>query len=94
MRLATARRPPRLPMALKAAHTVYCSNFDLALLDAYTHTAIREHLTHAEWNVKNVYIMNSKKSFKIEFTTTKEARKFVASKTTSIGGIQLPQNTK
>ena len=81
-------------MALKAARTVYCSNFDLALFDAYTHTAIKEHLIHAKWNVNNVYIMNSKKSFKIEFKTTKEARKFIDSKNTSIGGIQLHQNTK
>ena len=85
---------PKLPMALKAARTVYCSNFDLALFDAYTHTAIKEHLIHAKWNVNNVYIMNSKKSFKIEFKTTKEARKFVNSKKNSIGGIQLHQNTK
>ncbi|CAL4067211.1 unnamed protein product, partial [Meganyctiphanes norvegica] len=38
--------------------------------------------------------MNSKRSFKIEFQTTTEAKKFIASKNTSIGGIQLHPESK
>ena len=81
-------------MALKAARTVYCYGFDPALVDTYTTQDIKDHLTQANWKVRNVYIMESHKSFKIEMSTTKEARIFIESNTTSIGGIQLPPETK
>ena len=38
--------------------------------------------------------MRSKKSFKIEFLTTKEAKKFIEKKNTAIGGIILKQDSK
>ena len=85
---------PRLTMPLKAARTVYCHGFDPALLLAYTEQEIKENLIQAEWEVNKVYIMNSKKSLKIEMYNTKEARKFIESNTTSIGGIQLTKENK
>ena len=38
--------------------------------------------------------MNGKKSFKIEFTTTAEAMKFIDQKDTNLGGIRLSPDTK
>ena len=38
--------------------------------------------------------MRSKKSFKIEFLTNKEAKKFIEKKNTAIGGIILKQDSK
>ena len=86
---------PRLSMSLKAARTVFCYGFDPALLNTYTTPQdIEEQLTQAEWKVRKVFILNSKKSIKIEMLDTKEAKKFIASNTTSIGGIQLFKENK
>ena len=85
---------PKIMMALKAARTVYCHSFDPTLLLTYTHNKIKELLIQDEWDVKNVYIMNSKKSFKIEFKSTKQAQMFTDSISTSIGGIRLRQESK
>ena len=60
---------PRISMALKAARTVYCYNLDDALLNTYTQQDIKENLIQAEWKVRDIYIMNSKKTFKIEMET-------------------------
>ena len=85
---------PRMSMALKAARTVFCAGFDQALLTAYTKENIKDQLLGNEWEVRDVYIMKSGKTFKIEMNTTAEARKFIQSNSTSIGGIALPQQTK
>ena len=92
--LKAAGFEPRLSMALKAARTVYCYNLDDTLLNTYTQQDIKEHLTQAEWKVKNIFIMNSKKTFKIEMETTEEARKFINSKRTAIGHIPIRQESK
>ena len=55
---------------------------------------IKENLVHAEWKVKGVYIMNSKKTFKIEMETTEEAKKFINSKRTVIEHIPIHQESK
>ena len=81
-------------MALKAARTVYCYNLDNTLLNTYTQQDIKENLIQAEWKVKDVYIMNSKKTFKIEMETTAEAKKFINSKRTAIGSILIHQESK
>jgi len=85
---------PRLTMPLKAVRTVFCYGFDSALLTTYSAFDIGEQLRQAEWNVRNIYIMDSKKSFKIELNTTLEAKKFIESDTTNIGGIRLLKENK
>ena len=92
--LKAAGFEPRLSMALKAARTVYCYNLDDTLLNTYTQQDIKELLTQAKWKVKNIFIMNSKKTFKIEMETTVEARRFINSKRTAIGPIPIPQESK
>ena len=92
--LKSAGFEPRLSMALKAARTVYCFNLDDTILNTYTHEDIKDRLIQAEWKVKGVYIMNSKKTFKIEMETTLEAKRFINSNRTSIGHILLHQDSK
>ena len=92
--LKSAGFEPRLSMALKAARTVYCFNLDDTLLNTYTQQDIKESLQQAEWKVKDVYIMNSKKTFKIEMETTQEARKFINNKRTAVGNILIHQESK
>ena len=92
--LKAAGFEPRLSMALKAARTVYCYNLDDTLLNTYTQQDIKDHLIQAEWKVKNIFIMNSKKTFKIEMETTEEARRFINSKRTAIGSILIHQESK
>ncbi|CAL4163837.1 unnamed protein product [Meganyctiphanes norvegica] len=72
--LKTAGFEPRISMALKTARTVYCFGFDPSLIAAYSQNNIEEILTTANWKIRGVYIMNSKRSFKIEFQTTTEAK--------------------
>ena len=87
---------PRISMKLKAARTVYCHGFDPVLLGTYQPEQIAETLKNLpeKWKVKGVYIMQSKKSLKIEFNTSDQARKFIESTNTSIGGIQLHKEQK
>ena len=81
---------PRITIPLKAARTVYCYAFDPTLLATYPlPQTIKEHLVNDGWKVREIIIMNSKKSFKIVMETTREANKFVDSLSTSIGGIQI-----
>jgi len=92
--LSSAGFEPRMSMALKAARTVYCFNLDDTLLNTYTQLDIKESLKQAEWKVKDIYIMNSKKTFKIEMETTEEARKFINSRRTAVGHILIHQDSK
>ena len=92
--LSAAGFEPRMSMALKAARTVYCYNLDDTLLNTYTQLDIKESLKQAEWKVKDIYIMNSKKTFKIEMETTEEARKFINSRRTAVGHILIHQDSK
>ena len=92
--LKAAGFEPRLSMALKASRTVYCYNLDDTLLNTYTQHDIKENLIQAEWKVKDVYIMNSKKTFKIEMETSEEARKFINSKRTAVGHILIHRESK
>ena len=81
-------------MALKATRTIFCSGFDESILSVYSREQIKAELEHKGWVIMGVYIMKSKKSFKIEFGSKKLAEKFLANCTTSIGGIRLNQNNK
>ena len=85
---------PRISMAMKADRTAYCFGFDPTLLSTYTNDNIKEILTNENWKVRDVYIMSSKKSFKIEFNSSQEANKFIQDNNTNIGGIRLDCNSK
>ena len=67
---------PRISMKLKADRTVYCHGFDPILLSTYEPEHIKETLKNLpeKWKVVGVYIMQSKKSLKIEFITSDQAR--------------------
>ena len=62
---------PRLSLKLKANRTVFCTNLDPSLLELYTKEDIKASLTEQNWRVKDIYIMKSKKSFKIEMKDQK-----------------------
>ena len=85
---------PRMSLSLKACRTIFCTNFDATLLDTYTKTHIMDLLKLKKWKVKDVYIMKSNKSFKIEMTSRKQAQAFLKEKSINIGGIQLSSNSK
>ena len=85
---------PRISMGLKSKRTVFCFGFDLTLLSTYTPEELCQDLKDSGWKVKAVYIMQSRKSFKIEFLTTNEAKKFIDKTNTAIGGIQLKPESK
>ena len=84
-----------MPIGMKAARTVYFYGFDTPLLATYTQpNMIKDILMQAGWKVREIIIMNSQKSFKIVMENNLEAKKFIASTSTSIGGIQLSKNNK
>ena len=85
---------PRISMALKASRTVFCSGFDLALLATYDTDQIKKELEKKKWGIENIYIMNNKVSFKIEFKTKHQATKYLDNTNTAIGGIKLAQDNK
>ena len=66
---------PRVSLSLKSCRTIFCTNFDAALLETYTRENIMNILKQEKWNVRDVYIMKSKKSFKIEMATRNQAKK-------------------
>ena len=58
---------PRLGLKLKANRTVFCTNLDPTIIGTYDKQDIKESLTEQNWKIKDVYIMKSKKSLKIDF---------------------------
>ena len=93
--LKNAGYEPRIPIPLKTARTVYCYALDPSLLSTYsTPEILKSHLLSDGWKARDIVIMNSKKSFKIIMETTSEARKFIASNSTRIGGIQIKKESK
>ena len=80
---------PSISMAFKASRSIFCSGFDDALLTTYDQEAIRDELVSKGWKVMGVYVMRSKKSFKIEFCSKKDAQKFLSNTKTNIGGIRI-----
>ena len=64
------------PIPLKAARAVYCYAFDPTLLVTYpSPETIKTLLTDDGWKVREIIIMNSRKSFKIVMETTGDAKK-------------------
>ena len=68
---------PNLTMQLRTARTVFCYGFDTSLLEVCDCEAIKTELTQASWDVSNVYILQSKRSMKIEFKTRAKANEFL-----------------
>ena len=85
---------PRLGLKLKASRTVFCTNYDPTITATYSKQEIIESLQQQKWKVKDIYMMKSKKSFKIEFSDSDQAKRFIQNKSTSIGNIILTDNTK
>ena len=80
---------PTLTMALKTARTVFCYGFDSVLLSTHDCEAIKQHLIDAEWMVSSVYILQSKRSMKIEFNSRAAANQFLKLKSINILGIRI-----
>ena len=80
---------PNLTMQLRTARTVFCYGFDPSLLDVCDAETIKNELTQANWGVSNVYILQSKRSMKIEFNSRATANKFLMENSINIGGIRI-----
>ena len=85
---------PILSRNLKTKRTIFCSGFDLSLLQTYDKNDIYDLLEKDDWGVSDIYIMNNNLSFKIEFKTIHQALKFLDHPNTSIGGIKIHQRHK
>ena len=81
-------------LSLKACRTVFCTNFDQALLQTYDKNNIMDILKQQKWKIKDIYIMQSRKSFKIEMTSRQEAQKFLNQEIINIGGIRISEDSK
>ena len=80
---------PKMSLSLKACRTIFCTHFDRTLLEIYDKNSIMEILKDQKWKVRDIYIMKSRKSFKIEMSSRREAQKFLKLETINIGGIQI-----
>ena len=80
---------PALTMALKTARTIFCYGFDPNLLATHDAEAIKQHLIDADWKVSSVYVLQSKRSMKIEFQCKTTANQFLKLKSINILGIRL-----
>ena len=84
---------PKMSLSLRACRTIFCTHFDPTLLDIYDKNNIIEILHQQKWKVKDIYIMKSKKSFKIEMSSRKEAQRFLRQESITIGGIKLLEDS-
>ena len=85
---------PKLSMSDKARRTIFCSGYDSTLTHTYNKEDIKQFLESTGWEVADIYIMNNKMAFKIEFQSTQQATKFLSNTNTSIGNIKLKQEHK
>ena len=83
----------RLPMALKAQRTVVIHSFDTALTDTHNPEQIANLIKSQGWKITQVFILQSKRAFKIQFSTISEARKFQSQKEVAIGHIKIYQRS-
>ena len=84
---------PKMSLSLKACRTIFCTYFDQTLLQIYEKENIIDMLKQQKWKVKDVYIMKSKKSFKIEMCSRQEANRFLKIQSISIGGINITEDS-
>ena len=85
---------PKLSLSVKAKRTVLCTNLDPALLETYGKVEIKALLQEQDWKIREIYIMKSKKSFKIEMEEQKKALEFIKHPNTNIEGIRLTEANK
>ena len=83
---------PNLSMQLRTARTVFCSGFDSSLLGACDAETIKQSLTDAEWEVTSVYILQSNRSMKIEFSSRAAANKFLDTNSINVSGIGIEKH--
>ena len=83
---------PNLPMQLRTARTVFCYGFDTSLLGACDNETIKQALTDASWDVTSVYILQSKRSMKIEFNSRLAANKFLETNSVNVCGIRIEKH--
>ena len=80
---------PRLSMALRASLTVFISGYDVSLTQMHDANHIKQLLTDQGWLTTNVYILQSKKAFKIQMKNKAEVNRFLEMNTVVIGNIQI-----
>ena len=80
---------PNLTIQLRTARTVFCYGFDTNLLEACDTETIKHALIAGSWKVSNVYILQSKRSMKIEFKSRSSANKFLEEKSINVCGIRM-----
>ena len=80
---------PNLTIQLRTARTVFCYGFDISLLEACDPETIKQALIEVGWEVSNVYVLQSKRSMKIEFKSRSSANKFLEVKAINVCGIRL-----
>ena len=80
---------PRLTMALRASFTIFITGYDISLTQTYNADDIKKELIDQGWKVENVFILKSKKAFKVQLKNRDEVNKFLNTDTIPIGGIQL-----
>ena len=80
---------PNLTIQLRTARTVFCYGFDATLLGACDSETIKQSLVDASWEVSSVYILQSKRSMKIEFKSRTNANKFLEVKSINVCGIRI-----
>ena len=85
---------PKISMALKSSRTIFCIGFNEAILRMYNSVDIREELEGRGWEIAGIYTMKNSKAMKIEFKTSKIAKKFLENTNTSVGGVKLLQEHK
>ena len=83
---------PNLSMQLRTARTVFCYGFDTSLLGACDNETIKQALTDASWDVTSVYILQSKRSMKIEFNSRLAANKFLETNSVNVCGIRIEKH--
>ena len=85
---------PIISLTLKAKRTIFCTKFDISLIQTYSKPDILEFLKNGGWEVVDIYILKNNRSLKIEFKTIATATKFLNDEKTSIGGIFLHSHNK
>ena len=85
---------PVISQELRASRTVFCTKLDQTLLSTYNKDEIKDILKNQGWNVNEVIITKSKKSFRIVMTDRNQAQKYINSTDTAIGGIKITEENK
>ena len=82
---------PNLPIQVRSSRTVFCYGFDTDLLRVCDAETIKQNLTDSDpsWEVSNVYVLQSKRSMKIEFKFRATASKFLELKSINICGTRI-----